>query len=129
MTPGDLVIFLTYLKTSMKPLRDLAKYTGRIARAAASGERVADLLDARPEISSPSLPRPLGRARGELELRDVHVAYDDGVPVLRGVDLHVAPGESVAVVGPSGSGKSTVVSLLLRMLDPDRGSVRLDDVD
>lgn len=129
MTPGDLVIFTTYLKTSMKPLRDLAKYTGRIARAAASGERVADLLDEEPQITSPKLPRPMERVRGELELRDIHHAFDPQVPVLRGLNLHVAPGECVAVVGPSGSGKSTVVSLLLRMIDPDRGSVRLDDVD
>ncbi|WP_122262704.1 ABC transporter ATP-binding protein [Ornithinimicrobium cerasi] len=129
MTPGDLIIFLTYLKTSMKPLRDLAKYTGRIARATASGERVADLLDEQPDIVSPERPVPLGTVRGELELRGVGLAFVPGVPVLDGLDLRVRPGESVAVVGPSGSGKSTIVSLLLRLLDPGTGSVRLDGVD
>jgi ATP-binding cassette subfamily B protein len=129
MTPGDLVVVLTYLKTAMKPLRDLAKYTGRIARASASGERVADLLDVRPDIVSPPDPVPLGRVRGVVELDGVHLAHEPGQPVLRGLDLRVDPGETVAVVGPSGSGKSTVVALLLRLLDPDSGTVRLDGVD
>ncbi|ANS79839.1 ABC transporter, transmembrane region [Serinicoccus hydrothermalis] len=129
MTPGDMVIFLTYLKTSMKPLRDLAKYTGRIARASASGERVADLLDETPDIVSPADPVRLGVVRGGLELRDVTLEFVPGLPVLRGVDLAVAPGERVAVVGPSGSGKSTVASLLLRLLDPGSGSVHLDGTD
>lgn len=129
MTPGDLVIFLTYLKTSMKPLRDLAKYTGRIARASASGERVADLLDEQADIVSPADPVALGRVRGEVSFADVHLEFVPGVPVLQGLDLTVRAGENIAVVGPSGSGKSTLVALLLRMLDPTSGSVRLDGVD
>lgn len=129
MTPGDLVIVLTYLKTAMKPLRDLAKYTGRIARATASGERVADLLDVQPEIVSPERPHAPWAVRGELSLSAVSLAYEPGLPVLHGLDLRVRPGEHVAVVGPSGSGKSTVAALVLRLLDPDEGSVRLDDVD
>ncbi|MFK5690782.1 ABC transporter ATP-binding protein [Ornithinimicrobium sp. LYQ92] len=129
MTPGDMVIFLTYLKTSMKPLRDLAKYTGRVARATASGERVADLLDVTPDIVSPAVPVPLGPVRGRLDLTGVQLSFVPGVPVLRGLDLSIAPGERVALVGPSGSGKSTVASLLLRLLDPDQGSVRLDGHD
>lgn len=129
MTPGDMVIFLTYLKTSMKPLRDLAKYTGRVARATASGERVADLLDVTSDIVSPADPVRLGEVRGRLDLSTVHLAFEPGVPVLRGIDLSIAPGERVALVGPSGSGKSTVASLLLRLLDPQEGSVRLDGHD
>jgi ATP-binding cassette subfamily B protein len=128
MTPGDLVVFLTYLKTAMKPLRDLAKYTGRIARAAASGERVADLLDEQPDITSPARPLPLGRARGTVDLDGVVADYGAG-PVLRQIDLHVPAGQRVALVGPSGSGKSTLTSLLLRMMDPAEGSVRIDGID
>ncbi len=129
MTPGDLVIVLTYLKTAMKPLRDMAKYTGRIARATASGERVADLLDVRPEIVSPERPAAPWRVRGEVTLSGVDLAYEPGVPVLTGTDLRVPAGEHVALVGPSGSGKSTVAALLLRLVDPGAGAVRLDDVD
>lgn len=130
MTPGDLVIVLTYLKTTMKPLRDMAKYTGRIARAAASGERVADLFDVAPDIVSPQHPTPLPvPVRGDLELRGVELAYEPGVPVLQGLDLRIPAGQQVAVVGPSGSGKSTLVSLVLRLVDPDAGSVHLDGID
>lgn len=129
MTPGDLVIFLTYLKTAMKPLRDLAKYVGRIARAAASGERVADLLDEQPDITSPERPWLLPEVRGGLELHGVWADYGDGVEVLRGIDLQIPAGQRVALVGPSGSGKSTVTSLLMRMMDVTEGSVRVDGVD
>ncbi len=129
MTPGDLVIFLTYLKTAMKPLRDLAKYTGRIARAAASGERVADVLDEQPEITSPAEPWRLDAVRGAVDLDHVHADYGDGVPVLRSLDLHIPAGQRVAIVGPSGAGKSTLTSLLLRMMDVSQGAVRLDGID
>ena len=128
MTPGDLVIFLTYLKTAMKPLRDLAKYTGRIARATASGERVADLLDTENDIVDPPEPVRLGRVRGSLDLEGVHVDYGDG-PVLAEVTLHIEAGETVAIVGPSGSGKSTLTALLPRLIDPAGGRVLIDGID
>ncbi|MGB3258021.1 MAG: ABC transporter ATP-binding protein [Ornithinimicrobium sp.] len=129
MTPGDLVIFLTYLKTAMKPLRDLAKYVGRIARATASGERVADLLDISPDITSPARPVGIPHVRGGLEWLHVDAHYADAVPVLSDITLRIAPGERVALVGPSGSGKSTLASLLMRLSDPSRGVIRLDGVD
>ena len=125
MTLGDLVLFTTYLRTTMKPLRDMAKYTGRIARASASGERVADLMAVRPEITSPVVPLPLGPVQGRLAFQDVVTEYD-GNRVLQGVSLTVAPSEHVALVGPSGSGKSTLASLLVRAIDPVSGAVLLD---
>ena len=125
MSPGDLVLFTTYLRTTMKPLRDMAKYTGRIARATASGERVADLMAVVPDIVSPASPLPLGRVRGRIDFDGVVTRYD-GDEVLHGISLTVEPGEHVALVGPSGSGKSTLVSLVVRALDPVAGEVRLD---
>ncbi len=128
MTPGDLVIFLTYLKTAMKPLRDLAKYTGRIARAAASGERVADLLDTENDITDPAHPVRIGRVDGRIDLVGVTVDHGDG-PVLRDVTLQIKPGERIALIGASGSGKSTLTALLPRLLDPVAGRVLVDGVD
>ncbi|NJC22586.1 ATP-binding cassette subfamily B protein [Arthrobacter pigmenti] len=129
MTPGDLVLFLMYLKTAMKPLRDLAKYTGRIARATASGERVAELLEEKVDITDSPTAMPLGKVWGELEFRNVSASYGDGPPVLSGLNLSLQEGRNTAIVGPSGSGKSTLVSLLVRMMDPLDGSVRLDGID
>ncbi|MET1034820.1 MAG: ABC transporter ATP-binding protein [Arthrobacter sp.] len=128
MTPGDLVIFLTYLKTAMKPLRDMAKYTGRIARAAASGERVADLLDIPASIRDAPDARPLGRAMGDIELRAVSAGYG-GTPGRHRIDLRIPAGQKVAVVGPSGAGKSTLSLLLSRLIEPSAGSVTLDGLD
>ncbi len=128
MTPGDLVIYLTYLKTAMKPLRDMAKYTGRIASAAASGERVADLLDVVPEISDRPGARALDRVSGELALRDVTLGYGQQ-DILKGMSLTVGAGENIAIVGPSGSGKSTLSLALCRLIEPRGGRIELDGHD
>ena len=125
MSPGDLVLFTTYLRTTMKPLRDMAKYTGRLARAGACGERVADLMGRTPQVTSPAAALVPARLHGHLRLDDLRTEYD-GVEVLHGVSLSVSPGEYVAVVGPSGAGKSTLVSLLTRAQDPVGGTVSLD---
>ncbi len=129
LTPGELVVFLTYLKTAFKPMRDLAKYTGRIAKAAASGERIVDVLDTRPDITDRSWARPAGGFRGDVRFEGVQLSYEPGHPVLRGLDLWVPAGERIAVVGASGAGKSTLVSLLTRLRDPDDGRVLVDGHD
>lgn len=129
LTPGELVVFVTYLKAAFKPMRDLAKYTGRIAQAAASAERVVDLLETEPAVRDASWARAGQKVKGHIELCDVWLSYVPGHPVLRGIDLRVSPGERVAFVGPSGAGKSSLAGLLLRMQDPDSGSVRLDGWD
>jgi ATP-binding cassette, subfamily B, bacterial len=129
LTPGDLLVFLTYLKTGFKPVRDLAKYTGRLAKATAAGERVLALLDQRPEVRDLPGAAPAPPFRGAVRFQDVSFAYEPGQPVLREIDLAVEPGQRVALVGPSGNGKSTLVSLLLRLYDPSWGCVTIDGRD
>ncbi len=122
MGVGDLVLFTSYLRTAMKPLRDMAKYTGRISRAGASGERVADLMEVPQDIvTAPGALSP-ARIGGSLEFDRVVTEYD-GVEVLHSLSLSVAQGERIAIIGPSGSGKSTLVSLAVRAQDPVRGRV------
>ncbi len=129
LTPGELTVFLTYLKTAFKPLRDIAKYTGRIAKAAASGERIIDVIDERIEITDASWARPAPVFRGYVDFDDVQLSYRPGHPVLRGLSLSVRPGQRVAVIGPSGAGKSSLMALLCRLRDPDLGRVRIDGHD
>ncbi|WP_337059782.1 ABC transporter ATP-binding protein [Kineococcus sp. G2] len=129
LTVGDLVVFLTYLKAAFKPVRDLAKHTGRIARAAASGERVAETLERAAPLAEETDARRLRVLHGYVQLEGVTVERTPGTPVLRGADLQVRPGERVAVVGPSGCGKSTTLQLLLRLLDPVAGRLLLDGHD
>ena len=129
LTPGELTVFLTYLKTAFKPMRDISKYTARIAKAAASGERILDVLDEQPAVIDHPGAVAAPTFRGAVRFDDVHLSYTPGEPVLRGLDFAVPAGTRVAVVGPSGAGKSTLVALLSRLRDPDRGRVLIDDHD
>ncbi|MGP5260378.1 ABC transporter ATP-binding protein [Brachybacterium paraconglomeratum] len=129
MTPGDLVLFVMYLKIAMKPLRDMAKYTGRIARASASGERIADLLDEEVEIQDPPRPEPMPTCDGTVDLRGVTARDGHGRPLFRDLDLHVPAGQHVGILGPSGGGKSTLVSYLLRLAEPESGTLRVGGQD
>jgi ATP-binding cassette, subfamily B, bacterial len=129
LSVGDLVIFLTYMKASMKPLRDLAKYTGRIAKASAAGERVVELLDTDPEIVDRPGAATAPRLRGELTMEGVHLTYQLGTWAVHDVDLHIEAGETVALIGPSGGGKSSIAALLLRLIEPTRGRILYDGRD
>lgn len=129
LSPGDLVVFISYLKNAFKPLRDVAKYTGRLAKAAASGERIVDVLETTPAIRDTLDAVDVPRVAGRVELADLWFGYDPARPVLRGVDLVVEPGRRVALVGPSGGGKSSLVRLLLRLSEPTGGRILLDDAD
>jgi len=130
ITPGDLVVFLLYLKTAFRPMRDLAKYTGRLARAAASGERIVELLDEEVEVRDAPHARPAPRLCGDVRFEGVTFSYEpDQRPALAGIELEVPAGTHVALVGPSGAGKSTLASLVLRLYDPGDGRITVDGCD
>ena len=129
MTPGDLVVFTMYLKIAMRPLKDLAKYTGRIARAAASGERVADLLDEEIEVRDRPGARPLVTTAGAVSFEAIGVDDGYGRPLFTDLSLRIGGGENVCLLGASGAGKSTLASLLVRASDPRRGCIAIDGTD
>ncbi len=129
VTPGDLLVFITYLKVAFKPMRQLAKYTGQIAKAIASGERIINLLEIVPEVKDTSWAYPARPFRGVVEFRDVSFAYKEAENTLQNVSLRALPGQKIALVGASGGGKSTLVSLLLRLYDPQQGQVLIDGHD
>lgn len=129
LTPGDLLVFLAYLKRSFNPLQDFAKYTGRLAKTAAAGERVLDVLGREPDVRDRPDAVPAPALKGDVRFEAVTFGYDLDRPVLDGVDFEVPAGGQVALVGPSGIGKSTLVSLLLRLYDPTAGRVLIDGQD
>jgi ATP-binding cassette subfamily B protein len=129
LTPGDLLVFMAYLKSAFRPVQDFAKHTGRLAKSAVAGERVLDVLERTPEVRDLPGAVPAPPFRGAIRFEDVSFAYESGRPVLEHIDFEVRPGQHVALVGPSGIGKSTLVSLLLRLYDPTHGRVLIDGRD
>jgi ATP-binding cassette subfamily B protein len=126
---GSIVAFNAYIVLLQVPFRFLGFFLILGQRARASAERIFEVLDETPEIRDPEHPVELPAPRGRLELRGVRFGYGSGPDVLRGVDLRIEPGETVAIVGATGSGKSTLARLLSRFYDPREGSVTLDGVD
>lgn len=129
LTPGDVLVFLTYLKNAFKPVQNFAKYTGRLAKAAASGERILDVLQETPDVHDLPGAMPAPALQGAVQFEQVSFAYEPGQSLLRTIDLTIQPGQQVAIVGTSGSGKSTLVSLLLRLYDPIAGQILIDGRD
>ncbi|MDY6940687.1 MAG: ABC transporter ATP-binding protein [Cyanobacteriota bacterium] len=129
VTPGDLLVFISYLKMAFKPMRQLAKYTGQIAKAIASGERILDLFDIVPEIRNARGAMEAPPFRGGVEFRRVSFGYEPDQKVLDGLNFTVEQGERIALVGASGGGKSTLASLLPRLYDPWEGQIFIDGID
>jgi ABC-type multidrug transport system fused ATPase/permease subunit len=129
LTVGALVAAMSYVRALYAPLASLAGLVGSLQTAAASVERVAEILDLPVEVTGPARPDRLGRAVGRIELRDVWFCYRPDEPVLHGLSLTVEPGQTVALVGQTGAGKTTIARLLQRMHDPARGAVLLDGRD
>jgi ATP-binding cassette subfamily B protein len=129
LSAGELLVFVTYLRNTFRPVRDFAKYTGRLAKATAAGDRVLDLLEQTPDVANLPGAVPAPAFRGAVRFENVTFAYEPNHCVLEQLDFEAEPGQRVALVGPSGIGKSTLVSLMLRLYDPIQGCVRIDGRD
>jgi ATP-binding cassette subfamily B protein len=128
MTVGTILVFLSYLGALYAPLHASTYTVSSMQSAAASAERIAELLDTPPDVRD-GPETWSGRVQGRVRYEDVTFGYDPGRPVLRGVSFDASPGETVAIVGPTGAGKTTLLGLLLRFFDPWSGRVLIDGRD
>ncbi len=130
MSIGDISSFVLYSRKFSGPINEAANIMSELQSALAAAERVFRLLEETPEPADAPGALVLGEAgqevRGEVELSHVEFGYLPGKTVLHDLNLHVAPGQLIAVVGPTGAGKTTLINLLMRFYDVDQGTIRVD---
>jgi ABC-type multidrug transport system fused ATPase/permease subunit len=129
MTPGDLLVFLSYGHSLYKPLRHLSSLSVKFSRAMVSAKRVAEILDTEPEIRDLPDAKPATSLRGDIAFHQVTFGYERSANVLHGVSFYIQAGQKIALVGSSGAGKSTIVNLILRLYEPQGGSISIDGAD
>ena len=125
----DLFTFTLYISTFTNPVRKLVNFAELFANGFAGLNRFAELMRTEPALQDAPDAVPLEHVRGEITAEHVSFAYEGDLDVLEDVSLHVAPGETVAIVGPSGGGKSTLCRLIPRFYDVTNGSIRIDGLD
>ncbi len=130
LTTGELVMFLSYLVLFYTPVNQIHSVNHLLQHALAAGERIFDVLDAKPAVPDDGHLRPdQPRLSGKVEWKDMAFAYRPEMPVYQHLSLVVEPGEHIALVGPSGVGKSTLMKLLFRYYDVGAGAIELDGYD
>jgi ATP-binding cassette subfamily B protein len=126
---GVLVAFTLYINRFFDPIRDLSQQYTQLQRAGVGAERIFNILDVPVQITDRPEAHPLPPIRGEVEFRDVVFGYTRDRTVLHGLNLHIEPGQTVAIVGPTGAGKSTIAGLISRFYDITDGAVLIDGHD
>ncbi|MFT7597347.1 MAG: ATP-binding cassette subfamily B protein [Acidimicrobiales bacterium] len=129
LTVGELFAFLLYLTAFFAPIQQLVQLYNSYQQGQAAVGKLRGLLLTEPSVVERADASTLPPVAGHIELRGVTFGYDPSQPVLHNLDLQIAPGETIAVVGPTGAGKSTVAKLVTRFYDPDQGEVRIDGHD
>lgn len=129
LTPGDLVVFVSYLRAAYRPLRRTSKSVQRSAKALAGAERIVEILETEPELTDAPDAQPAPAVRGEVTFEQVSFGYEPRREVLHDLSFTVTAGSRVAIVGQTGSGKSTLLSLVPRLFDPASGRVLVDGHD
>jgi ABC-type multidrug transport system fused ATPase/permease subunit len=129
LTIGVLTAFLLYLRMFFEPMQEISQFFNTFQSASSALEKLSGVLAERPGVPAPTSPVPLPRVRGEVRFDHLTFGYLPERPVLPHLDLKIAEGETVALVGTTGAGKTTIAKLMARFYDPTSGAVRLDGVD
>ena len=127
---GSLLVILAYLALLYAPVETLARLSAAYAHSAAKGRRAFGILGERDVVEDrPRAAAVPARAKGAIRFENVSFGYAEQGATLRNIDMQIEPGQTIAIVGPTGAGKSTLVSLALRLFDPDEGRITLDGID
>ena len=125
----DLITFTLFVNTFVTPIRKLANFAEVFANGMAGLRRFREIMDIRPVVEENPDAKPIVVSEGRIDVNDISFSYDDNAEVIDHLDLHVSPGETVAIVGPSGGGKSTLCQLIPRFYDVTDGSISIDGQD
>ncbi len=129
LTTGDVVLFFAYITSLYNPMKGLARSSYLFSKASVGAERISEVMSVRSEVTDREGALAVSRLKGDIEFRNVAFAYETGQIVLSHINLTIAAGEKVAIVGATGAGKSTLASLIPRFYDPSEGQVRIDGQD
>lgn len=131
LLPGVLVAFVMYVQRFFDPIRNLTQQYTQLQRSMASGARIFDLMDTEPELIDIEDAIEMPEIKGNIEFKNVRFRYVEGEEVLKGINLTIQAGETVAVVGPTGAGKTSIVSVLSRFypVHRDEGEILIDGID
>jgi ATP-binding cassette subfamily B protein len=129
MSLGDVIAFIQYSRQFTFPIVQTASIANVLQSAAASAERIFELLDEPEEIADPVAPRLIEAATGTVSFEDVSFRYEPDRPLIDDLNLEVKAGQTIAIVGPTGAGKTTLVNLLMRFYEIDGGTIKVDGID
>ena len=129
LTLGTLVAFIQYVEKFFHPISDLSEKFGILQEAIAASERIFDLLDLKPAITSPANPVKVGKVKGNIKFDKVWFAYNEGNYVLKDISFDLQAGQSIAFVGATGSGKTSIINLMNRFYEIQKGKILLDNID
>lgn len=129
MQTGTVIAFLNYMSLCASPFMQLSSILQNLSQVSANLERVFETIDEQNPITEKNDAKELANVRGEVDFEKVTFGYEAGINVLENFDLHVAAGETIALVGPTGAGKTTVINLITRFYDPAAGCVKIDGIN
>lgn len=129
ITVGVLLSFIVYVEMIQQPINFLSGVVNRWARCMDSAQRVFEIIDSEPEIKEKENAVSMENMKGSIDINELEFEYEPARPILKNLSLHVDAGEMLGIVGKTGAGKTTIASLIARLYDPKRGTVKIDGVD
>lgn len=126
---GTYVAFASYVSMFWQPIMNLSNFYNQFVNAASGAERIFEILDITPSVTSKTGAPLMPQIKGKVEFKDVSFSYKENEPVLSNINFSIKAGKTIALVGPTGAGKSTIVNLISRFYDVTKGTIYIDDID